>query len=141
MKMTLSGLPELKKRIMALVANLHDLHPAFLRAAIVVLDSAKRRIQSHDDGRWYISKAMAANPRGTPLHRTGRLFNSFDLGGVDNDVVDITGGVSVGTNLEYAKFLQDGTSKMPARRFLYVDQRLAEGVKQVFTAHLFGGAS
>ncbi len=141
MKMTMTGLPELRKRIAQLVTSLHDLHPAFLRAAVVVLDSAKRRIQSEDGGQWYISKAMAMNPRGTPLHRTGRLFNSFDLGGLNNDVIDITGGVSVGTSLEYAKYLQEGTSKMPARRFLYMDEKLAEGVKTVFVAHLFGGAS
>ncbi len=141
MKMTMTGLPELRKRIAQLVTSLHDMHPAFLRAAVVVLDSAKRRIQSEDAGQWYISKAMAMNPRGTPLHRTGRLFNSFDLGGLNNDVIDITGGVSVGTSLEYAKYLQEGTSKMPARRFLYMDEKLAEGVKTVFVAHLFGGAS
>ena len=161
MKMTMTGLSELRKRIAQLVTSLHDLHPAFLRAAVVVLDSAKRRIQSEDGGQWYISKAMAMNPRGTPLHRTGRLFNSFDLGGLNNDVIDITGGVSVGTSLEYAKYLQEGTKSydrgsplstregprqhahtgMPARRFLYMDEKLAEGVKTVFVAHLFGGAS
>ena len=64
-------------------------------------------------------------PGTTPMVRTGKLFRSLtSLKGPANSI----GGneAEFGTNIEYAKFHQYGTSKMPKRKIVYEPKQFAE---------------
>jgi phage gpG-like protein len=90
----------------------------------------------YEDARDYLEKANAANftagglpsggwqPReqvyGWPImKRTGKLFSSLtNLRGAPNTIT-ATGAQIFGTNVEYAKFHQYGTEKMPKRQIIF----------------------
>jgi phage gpG-like protein len=90
----------------------------------------------YEEAKDYLEKANAANfaagglpsggwqPRdrsyGWPImKRTGRLFNSLtNLRGAPNTITP-TGAQIFGTNVEYAKFHQYGTEKMPKRQIIF----------------------
>jgi len=72
----------------------------------VPLKAAKDRIKSQGGGTWRPTLEQEA---GAPLHRTARLINSLTLGGEGNDFIPIPGGYRVGTNLAYARMVQEGT--------------------------------
>lgn len=103
MRITLQGVTELRARIAGIRGRLANFGPGLMRAALVVLKFAQQNIAVGGPG-W------APNLSGTPLlRRTGRLINSLALGG-DGNVDDINGmSIRVGTNVPYAKWLQDGT--------------------------------
>lgn len=72
-------------------------------------------------GGWAPLSPKYALWRGSPepiLIRTGRLFNSIrNLHGAPNLILDHE--ASFGTNVEYAKFHQYGTTKMPKRPIIF----------------------
>ncbi len=82
-----------------------NLAPAYQRAALVIFRAAKDHIKSGGG-----ESPWAPNSTGTSLLiRTGRLINSLAVGG-SNSVVEIDGGgVTVGTNVQYARYVQEGT--------------------------------
>ncbi len=159
------GMASLRARIERMKAASQNLQPAYLRAGMVVLRRAKDAIKSGegDQGRW------APNMTGTPLlFRSGRLINSLTIN-APNAVMDITSnGVEVGTNLPYARWLQQGTGiygptgerifpktkkalafngfvvrsikGTPPRRFLFIDQRAADAIRGVFATYILTGA-
>jgi phage gpG-like protein len=84
--------------------NAADLEPALLRSGIVALKAAAQRIDAGGPG-W----PPLVGPPHSMLHVTGRLLASLTVGGSGN-VLDIgSDQVTVGTNLQYAKWLQEGT--------------------------------
>lgn len=100
---SLEGGDALRARLARMTANTQNLEPALLRSGLVVLKAAQQRINSGGPG-W------APNATGTPLlHQTGRLLSSLTVGGADS-VSQVSGSeIVVGTNVKYARWLQDGT--------------------------------
>jgi phage gpG-like protein len=137
----------------------------------VCVDS--RSIEGRGGGTW---APTLETQRGAPLFRTGRLINSLTMdvrGGVG------TGGIAkledggrsivVGTNVEYARWMQEGTGiygptgqrieatgraltfvingkrafaksvkGSPKRPFLYIDEKLAADVRDVYARFVMG---
>lgn len=109
------------------------LRKRLLRAGIVVLKAAIERIDAGGPG-W------APNKTHTPLlHRTGTLLRSLTANASGN-ITSVQGStVEVGTNVEYARFLQDGTRFLPDRPYLYIDDDVAKAVRDVFAQGLISG--
>lgn len=139
----------LKATLLKLRSRLDELHPAFLRAGAVALRAAQARIMDKNGGTWAPAKVDPKNRKGqvigSLLFRTGHLFRSLSVGGEDSLVQDISGGIRVGTNLNnkgrpYPIYLQKGAPKinLPPRPFLFLDERTVNGIKEVFTNHVWG---
>jgi phage gpG-like protein len=104
-RVEIKGLQELNVRIAAMSKRTQDLEPVLLQAGSYVLKSARTRIKtSGGDTAW------PANISGTPLlFDTGRLMNSLEVSGSGN-IADLSGSkIRVGTNVFYARWLQEGT--------------------------------
>jgi phage gpG-like protein len=141
-----------------------DPEPGLLRAAMVPLRAAKDAIKSGGGsrGQW------APNQTGTPLlFKSGRLINSLTIGGPDSILDSHSNEVTVGTNVFYARWLQEGTgiygptgqrifpksakalafggrvyssvAGSPARPFLYIDERQAQTIRGVFSSYILNG--
>lgn len=154
--MPIEGMAQLQADIAAMKARLaaDGLRPALLKAGIVGLKAAAERIDAGGPG-W------APNRTGTPLlHKTGALLRSLTVGGAMN--IDTIEGatITVGTNLNYAEYLQTGTSGhgrgsplmglrqgprryrsggMPARPFLFIDEQVATKVREIFSSFVMQG--
>jgi phage gpG-like protein len=103
MSFSITGLQSLKKRVADIRERIANPRPGLTRAALVVLKAARERIKSGGPG-W------APNVTGTPLlFKTGRLINSLTLGGPGNEADYNGNSMTVGTNLPYARYLQEGT--------------------------------
>lgn len=99
-----SQLNAIVKKYKGVQERLQNLDPVLLRAGEAVLREARRRIQSGGDGSW--PSNLAGNPL---LRQEGTLARSLTLGGESN-VKEIDGNtITVGTQLPYAKWLQEGT--------------------------------
>jgi len=60
-------------------------------------------------------------PGAPPMVKTGQLFSSLsDLRGKPNEIERMR--ARFGTNIEYAKFHQYGTTRMPKRQIVFVEQ-------------------
>lgn len=154
--MGIEGMDKLLADVAALKARVSNqgLRPALLRAGIVELKAATERIDAGGPG-W------APNLTRTPiLHKTGALLRSLTVGGsmnVDN-IQDTT--ITVGTNLNYARYLQEGTTShargtplsgmkqgprryrtggMPARPYLFIDEQVATKIRDIFSSYVMQG--
>lgn len=154
----IGGLADLRARLDAMKSRLgvsgEGLRPALLRAGIVALKAATQRIDAGGPG-W------APNRSGTPLlHKTGALLRSLTVGGPMN-VDDVqNASITVGTNISYAQYLQNGTSShgrgtplsgmrqgprqyfhggMPARPYLFIDAQVAQKVRDLFSSYVTQG--
>ena len=93
----------LRARLDAMIKTTENLEPTLLRAGLVPLKAAQDRIDAGGPG-W------APNSTGTPLlHATGRLLSSLTVGGAGNTSSVSGATVTVGTNVNYATWLQNGT--------------------------------
>jgi len=109
------------------------LRKRLLRAGIVVLKAATERIDAGGPG-W------APNKTHTPLlHRTGTLLRSLTANASGNITAIEGSTVEVGTNVEYARYLQEGTRNMEARPYLFIDDEVAKSVRDVFAQGLVSG--
>jgi phage gpG-like protein len=162
MRFTLEGGSELMARLKAMQESTANLSPALLRAGVAGLKAAMERIDAGGPG-W------VPNIRGTPLlHDTGRLLSSLTVGGSDNEL-ELTGNsITVGTNVSYSAYLQEGTgvygasgeritgangylaygghvyrsiAGTPPRPYLFVDSQLAQTITDIFTAYVMGQES
>ena len=166
MSIEIDGFSALQTKIDAISARTRDLKPPLLRAGIVALKAAQDRIDAGGPG-W------APNKSGTPLlHQTGRLLSSLTVGGqaAVNDLNETD--IVVGTNVQYAAYLQKGTGLFgptgtpitsksggplvftiggrkifarstqgtPARPFLFIDEQIAERVRDIFATYILQGA-
>ena len=158
--MPIDGMEQLQADIAAMRARVdtsgQGMRPGLLRAGIVALKAASERIDAGGPG-W------APNRSGTPLlHKTGALLRSLTVNGPMN--VDTVNGatITVGTNLNYAQYLQEGTSAhgrgtplmglrqgprryrtggMPARPYLFIDEQVASKVREIFSSFVMQGIS
>jgi hypothetical protein len=100
------GMAELRARIESMKARAADPKPGLLRAGMVVLRAAKDHIKSGagDEGPW------PPNISGTPLlFKSGRLINSLTIGGPGSVMQLDSSSIEVGTNVPYARWMQEGT--------------------------------
>lgn len=97
-------LANLRKKYQKIHERFVNTEPVLLRIGVAGLREARRLIQSGGDGRW--PPNMAGNPL---LRQEGTLMRSLAVGGGDN-VTDVAATrVRYGTNLPYARWLQEGT--------------------------------
>lgn len=94
----------------------HSGHKILERTCVLLEDSAKEAIGNDDYiFNWPRLAQSTIDRKGfeRPLYETGALQRSIEHN------VDASGKeAAVGTDLDYAKYLEFGTSKMPARPFL-----------------------
>ncbi len=105
----IEGMTALRTELNRLKGAVEDPKPALQHVGVIALDSFKEHIELGGPG-W------APNKTGTPLLRkTGRLFNSFTANSADDIFRLGDHDVEVGTNVEYARPLQDGSRGRPAK--------------------------
>lgn len=154
----IGGMAELRVRLERMKAATTNVEPALLRAGVVVLKAAMDRIDAGGPG-W------PANKTHTPLlHKTGRLLGSLTVSAADN-ISRVSGNeIIVGTNVPYARYLQDGTSSfargstysmfgrkattqgpranahtgIPPRVFLKIDDQAEAVISKIFAKHIMG---
>lgn len=152
LEVKVEGLDEVRVQLEGMIVRTSNLAPALLRAGVVPLDAGKERIEVGGPG-W------PPNKTGTPLLRkTGRLFNSLTVNAGYNVFDTTSDSVTVGTNVSYARYLQEGTSShargtpmvtkqgprarehhgIPAREFLGMNAKIAESVRAIFEEHVMG---
>lgn len=130
--------------------------------AIFRLEKMALRTQNFRPLFWYaraeLAKANAANftahglpsggrwePRSKPypwpiMRRTGSLMSSLtSLFGAPNEVNNTS--ATFGTNVEYAKFHQYGTTKMPARKIVFEPRGFARDLASKAAAYVANAVS
>lgn len=65
------------------------------------------------------------------LYNTGTLLHS-----ITSQVVGSHNTLQVGTNVHYAKYLQEGTEKMPARPFLGISKRAQSAIDEAIKMYM-----
>lgn len=120
------------------LAALADTSAPLAEAAQVGEDAIKRRIQSDKttpDGEawapWSLGTSKARERRGTSgnglLYDSGKLLNSISASLAP-------GALSIAPTVDYAGFLDGGTSRMPAREFMGWSESDEEEISAVFAA-------
>ena len=131
----IGGMSQLLARLQNLESEMlgDGLRKRLLRAGIVVLKAAAERIDAGGPG-W------APNKTHTPLlHKTGTLLRSLTANASGN-ITSVQGStVEIGTNVNYARYLQEGTRNMEPRPYLYIDDKVASAVRDVFAQGLLSG--
>jgi phage gpG-like protein len=117
---------KVQERLAAMELRSKDFSPV-LRAARERLENANRLNFTSSGlpvGGWQRRRDDAAWPL---MRKSGKLFNSLaNLSGPPNRIYKRV--AIFGTQVEYAKFHQYGTSKMPARKILFTPRFFGEEV-------------
>lgn len=120
------GAKEAAASLQAMVERTDKLQPVFVWAQTFLRASFAANFASNGlpSGGWapldaeYGSWKATRFPGAPPLVRTGKLFNSLTT--TANTATSIKGSsAEFGTTVEYAKFHQRGTSKMPKRQIVF----------------------
>jgi phage gpG-like protein len=84
----------------------------------------------------YAQRKARMKPSAPILVYSGKLKDS--IVGVTSDSINIIGDsfLVIGTKLPYAKYLDEGTSKMPARKRLFLTEKMVKQIMKVYTAHI-----
>ena len=106
-----------RDRLAFIAEHAKNLHPAYLRGAVIAMTAAQTRIRTKNGGTWE-PQAFDVG-KGTLMHRTGALMRSLSMSGdasSGNVVEDLPDGLRVGTNLKtpdgrfsIARLMQYGT--------------------------------
>jgi phage virion morphogenesis protein len=100
-------------------------------------ESARKPIGGAKGGAWQALAASTEKARarigktGRKLQVTGQLLASIQTKTSDGEAI-------IGTNKKYARFLNDGTKRMPARPFLVLQQADVDEMKQIVQEHFRG---
>lgn len=130
-----------QKNIDKLLSKLANPAPALEQIGRNLQSSTKERISTtklSPDGTpfapWSFATALAREKNGTAgrgiLYKTGNLYNSIQYQVQDKQVI-----VGSDTSAPYAKFLQNGTTKMPARPFIGISAPDVEMIRNVIVKH------
>jgi len=128
----ISGIDNIKNKLQAL---LDAKEQALNMAGASLLADVQQSFVQSGFGEWAERKTQMR--RGVRidtwklLWKTGTLFRSMTMNADVND-----SSIEVGTNVAYAVFLNDGTRKMVARPFLFVDDNRIEHATSAFYAVL-----
>ena len=130
------------KTLQAKLARLRDIRRPLEQVAQMLVESTRRRIKSTktdpDGNRWepWASSTMAARERngtagGGLLYETGSLWSTI-RGRVQGRTAVVT------SDEPYVKYLQLGTTKMPARPFMGISKQDARNTTSIMNAHIRG---
>lgn len=132
--------------LQALLSKLRDLTPAW-RNLLVYLRGATRQTFESLGGRigegWQplstpYAQFKAVKWPGQPILRASdAMFRSLTVDGADGSVSDVTPQLlQYGTTTPYARYHQEGTPRMPKRKFLAVTEADRVQIKRIVVAHL-----
>lgn len=132
-----SGLAEVQSRLDGIVKRMHDFTPVFLWAQDELRKANAQNFSSNGlpVGGWAplsppYAAWKAAHGGGPPMQRTGQLFRSLaSLSGPTNVITPMW--ARFGTDVDYAKFHQYGTRKMPKREVVYEPFGFARELRDV----------
>lgn len=124
-----SGLEGTEEELRDMRQRARNLKPVFEKAGLALRKYTKSNYLSNglEVGGWsplspkYAAWKATRFPGAPPMVRTGRLFNSVAVVGPEIDAHDTWATYSV-EGVEYAKFHQYGTTKMPKRQILFAPE-------------------
>ena len=115
-----------------------DFRPALAVCSYLIQNDTRerfRRAEDPDGNRWKPLKHKPRVPKGRgvdqPLWATGRLVASTAAGAVGHVESIGRASLTIGTNVGYAGYHQDGTRHIPARPFLGVGRDLGDKIEDV----------
>jgi len=126
MNIRVTGVKKTVSRLIAMQARAQLFTPVLLKAKkeIQLANASNFATNGLPVGGWsplnpqYAAWKMARFPGAPPMVQTGKLFSS--LAGANTSVETMTNtSISIGTTVEYAKFHQYGTTKMPKRKIVF----------------------
>lgn len=131
-KIDVKGLESMIASLEQKVVRAQDFTPIFPKAKAELALSTASNFTSNGllVGGWapldagYASWKMTRFPGAPPLVRTGKLFASL-TGANMAEVSMMPKSFTIGTNVEYAKFHQYGTTKMAKRKILFVPKEFS----------------
>ncbi len=123
----IKGIAEVEAKLIAMELRSTNFAPVFAKAKLELsaASASNFSLGGLPSGGWsplspqYAAWKLARFPGAPPLVRSGRLAASLSGGTVDSVFSVTPTKMQVGTRLEYAKFHQYGTSKMPKRKIVF----------------------
>ena len=123
----IKGIAEVEAKIISIELRSTNFAPVFAKAKLELsaASASNFSLGGLPSGGWsplspqYAAWKLARFPGAPPLVRSGRLAASLSGGTVDSVFSVTPTKMQVGTRLEYAKFHQYGTSKMPKRKIVF----------------------
>ena len=123
----IKGIAEVEAKLIAMELRSTNFAPVFAKAKLELsaASASNFSLGGLPSGGWsplspqYAAWTLARFPGAPPLVRSGRLAASLSGGTVDSVFSVTPTKMQVGTRLEYAKFHQYGTSKMPKRKIVF----------------------
>ena len=132
---------DVSRKLEALIRKLKNPKDMMQEVSDVIVEDIKNRIiktKTDPEGNkwlpWAPSTQEARVKDGTAA--LGLLYRNGDLARSITGTVKGSKAIEIGSNLEYAKYLQEGTSKMPARPFIGISKRAQTGINQVIRQYL-----
>lgn len=130
----IDGIEKTQASLTAAFLRSKNFLPLFVKAKaeITAMNTANFALGGLPSGGWspldpqYGAWKAARYPGAPPMVRTGRLFASLAGGGPDATFSITPTSMSLGTKVEYAKFHQYGTTKMPKRKLVFEPTGFAE---------------
>jgi phage gpG-like protein len=121
-----TGVKKAVSRLTAMQARAQVFTPVLLKAKkeIQLANASNFATNGLPVGGWsplspaYAAWKMARFPGAPPMVQTGRLFASLTGATASFETMTNTS-ISIGTSVEYAKFHQYGTTKMPKRKIVF----------------------
>lgn len=141
-----TGIPSAIARMTAMYARAQVLTPVLIKAKAEIKAANASNFTSNGllVGGWrpldaqYASWKLTRFPGAPPLVRSGKLFSS--LTSINSSVDTMTNtSFSVGTNIEYAKFHQYGTTRMPKRKIVFEPPLFAKKFGQDTASYIADG--
>jgi len=143
----IKGLDEVQTKLTAMELRSTNFAPVFAKAKaeLSAASASNFALGGLPSGGWaplspqYAAWKLARFPGAPPLVRTGRLAASL-FGGTADSIFSVTPTkMQVGTRLEYAKFHQYGTTKMPKRKLVFEPAGFAKSVGSSSAAWIANG--
>jgi phage gpG-like protein len=111
-------------------------------AARIIKKSSKANFILKGSGQYaplskrYAKSKSRIKPNAPILVFSGRLGNSI-VGQTSDSILKITpDSLTLGTRVPYARFLDEGTKKMPARKPLFLTEKMVEQIFKTYEAHI-----
>jgi len=125
------GLGAIKAKLQRLLDGKDD---ALKAAGVMILTESQKSIINSGPG-WPGFKRPPKRAHQL-LWETGTLLRSLALGGGDNIMEQSGNTITLGSNVRYAKWQNEGTKNIPARPFLFIDDARIELAKDAYIAQL-----
>lgn len=132
----INGIEDVEEKLIAMQLRSTNFAPVFAKAKVelAAASASNFALGGLPSGGWaplspqYAAWKLVRFPGAPPLVRTGRLAASLS-GGTADSVFSVTPTkMQIGTRLEYAKFHQYGTAKMPKRKLVFEPAGFAKSV-------------